>query len=459
MKKLLLGLVLAIACLSMSSIGFAACVVPTDGMTITQFNVNEQPNKVKICNILYGLNNGIYIGSDNLVIDCDHGGLTGIGNAVGIDINSHSGITIQNCEILNYLTGIALLYSNHDNIVNNSIGSNKVAIGLFNSNNNVIEENQMLAPYTDSTGVVIENSNNNIIANNNIFTTRTIQFVCGVMTGYQSNNPYNNIIFGNAFTEGFVNGCSYQEYDSSIDNIFCYKDIGNTYMYGATGPSCPTTTNLEPRVSALESWKTTIDLWKSSIDSWKSSIESWKITIDSWKTTIDSAITNILSQLSVIGVKYAMITINSPMNQTYSTSSVRVDLKLIEKVNTLKMSMNGGSYTTLCSNCNYYNATKYFSTKMTYNVTFKAFDSAGNVLDSNSVIFTRGSGAYIKVDRVTDSNIIYSNPNTETITGITIVASDGTIITPTTTTLTPGQVASQTITRDAETSFMVKGYY
>jgi hypothetical protein len=67
------------------------------------------------------------------------------------------------------------------------------------------------------------------------------------------------------------------------------------------------------------------------------------------------------------------------------------------------------------------------------------------------------AGAYIKVDRVTDSNIIYSNPTTESFTSITIVASDGTTITPDTDNLSPGQAVSQTITIGTSTSFILKG--
>jgi hypothetical protein len=52
------------------------------------------------------------------------------------------------------------------------------------------------------------------------------------------------------------------------------------------------------------------------------------------------------------------------------------------------MSTNGGSFSNLCSNCNSFNATRLFSLRKVYNVTFQATDYAGNV-GYASVVFTR----------------------------------------------------------------------
>ena len=70
---------------------------------------------------------------------------------------------------------------------------------------------------------------------------------------------------------------------------------------------------------------------------------------------------------------------------------------------------------------------------------------------------TKCAGAYIKVDRVSGTNTIYSNPTTESITSITIVLSNGTTYTPTTATLTPGQAASYSIARNTNTYYIFKG--
>jgi len=376
MKKLLFGLVFTIACLSMGSIVFAACVVPTDGMTIT--------NHTLLCPGTYDLPNGIWVQGELVILDCNGAILRGDGTSLtnGITINGGK-VTIKNCQIENYKPR-AIIATNWQSdwgatqitIIGNKIKSDAMISFAINT---IFADNEFL-----NANLVFNSANNNKIINNSFLGSSTLIF----QNQYFTNNvmlpdsvssywPVGNEIYSNTFETSITlpNNFPFDKF-----NQFCVNGIGNTYLNGATGPTCPDTTNLEPRVSALESWRTTIDTWKATID-------SWKATIDSWKSNIDSAITNILSQLS--GIKYAMITINSPLNQTYSTSSVRIDLKVSQKVNALKMSTNGGSYTTLCSNCNYYNATRSFSTKRSYNVTFQAFDLAGNVLNIASVVFTR----------------------------------------------------------------------
>jgi len=106
--------------------------------------------------------------------------------------------------------------------------------------------------------------------------------------------------------------------------------------------------------------------------------------------TIGDVVHNKSSKMMVVNVDNTIptITIKSPFNQTYSSSYVRIDLKLNEVVDSLKMSINGGSFSTLCSDCDSYNRTRSFSSKRAYNVTFQAIDKAENV-GYTSVVFTR----------------------------------------------------------------------
>ena len=111
----------------------------------------------------------------------------------------------------------------------------------------------------------------------------------------------------------------------------------------------------------------------------------------SYYFVVRDAVHNKSSKLMVVNVDNtvpAFTAINSPLNRTYSSSSIRIDLKLSEKVDSLKMSTNDGRFLTLCSSCDAYNRTRSFSSKKTYNVTFQATDKAGNV-GYNSVVFTR----------------------------------------------------------------------
>jgi hypothetical protein len=77
---------------------------------------------------------------------------------------------------------------------------------------------------------------------------------------YFSGNPsHDNKIFNNTFDGGSI--YFYSDPNDEKYNFFCINGIGNTYLNGITGPTCPTTTtttttipsgDLEGRVSALE---------------------------------------------------------------------------------------------------------------------------------------------------------------------------------------------------------------
>jgi len=69
---------------------------------------------------------------------------------------------------------------------------------------------------------------------------------------------------------------------------------------------------------------------------------------------------------------------------------------------------------------------------------------------------TKCAGAYIKVDRVTSTKIIYSNPTTESITAVTIVFSNGTTIDGAAL-VTPGQAVSNNADRTNQTYYILKG--
>jgi len=70
------------------------------------------------------------------------------------------------------------------------------------------------------------------------------------------------------------------------------------------------------------------------------------------------------------------VTINSPLNDTYNSRYVRLNISVSEEVELLR-SVNGDSFTRLCSNCDIYDRTSYFRDGV-YNVTFLATDEAGN---------------------------------------------------------------------------------
>ena len=67
------------------------------------------------------------------------------------------------------------------------------------------------------------------------------------------------------------------------------------------------------------------------------------------------------------------------------------------------------------------------------------------------------SGARLQVDRVTDTEIVYSNPTAKTITGVTVYDEVGRNLTFNATDLLPGQVTNATWSRAGNTSVLLRG--
>jgi FlaG/FlaF family flagellin (archaellin) len=71
---------------------------------------------------------------------------------------------------------------------------------------------------------------------------------------------------------------------------------------------------------------------------------------------------------------------------------------------------------------------------------------------------TACAGAYISIESVSSTRILYSNPTVQTISSINISTSDGTFVNNTVTSLSPGQVASVSFVRGTgNTSVTARG--
>ena len=87
-----------------------------------------------------------------------------------------------------------------------------------------------------------------------------------------------------------------------------------------------------------------------------------------------------------VDTKTPTVTINSPNNgTTYASRSVQLNISVSEDVE-LEYSDNGGRFSRLCSNCDSYDHSYYFSYDI-HNLTIRATDNAGNEAYA-SVLFT-----------------------------------------------------------------------
>jgi parallel beta-helix repeat protein len=132
------------------------CVIPTDGMIITE--------DTTFCEGEYYLPNGIEIVEWDVTLDCNGATLNGdYTNEIGILIGEGN-IIVENCNINNYYRGIRV-YDVNNTIKNNFISNSSVALELRpSSGNNIIEGNFM----TDNSYTIDSQSDMNYFLNNTI---------------------------------------------------------------------------------------------------------------------------------------------------------------------------------------------------------------------------------------------------------------------------------------------------
>ena len=120
---------------------------------------------------------GIEIDKDDITLDCGGHKIIGIGNNVGITLFNKNGVTIKNCYITNFATGIVIsgsetniyndldeIQSHSNNIINNNLVDNFDDIRIYNSDFNNLEYNSLSG--TRNRAILVRNSNGNIISKN-----------------------------------------------------------------------------------------------------------------------------------------------------------------------------------------------------------------------------------------------------------------------------------------------------
>ena len=133
------------------------CVTPYDGINITRDAI--------FCTKRYTIHN-IYVGRDNITINCNDSSFQGSYTGTLFNIVSRSNITLRNCSIYEYRDGIMLRNSSNSLIsdINCWLRSNYCIRITQNSSKNRIVNNVMRRSW--DSGLTIEDSSENIISEN-----------------------------------------------------------------------------------------------------------------------------------------------------------------------------------------------------------------------------------------------------------------------------------------------------
>ena len=130
MKAALLVLLLVLP-----AVQAAVCEEAYDQMRVTR--------DIVLCSKAYDVASGIKVITRGVTLDCNGAIIrgTGVQDGQGILIEKVDGVTVKNCNILNYHTGILLKEAHRNNIYHNAVLKSNIGIRLIQSFENRFEDN------------------------------------------------------------------------------------------------------------------------------------------------------------------------------------------------------------------------------------------------------------------------------------------------------------------------------
>jgi len=161
------------------------------------------------------------IEADNVTLDCAGHSITGEDSGDGIDnTNGNSYVTVRNCEVTGFSTGIDLM-SNADNVIeNNTVNSNYYGIYLGDSSNNIIANNTASSNGQD--GISLYSSPYNIVVNNTVHDNQGNGYGGGIFLESDSDH---NTIADNDFSSNADIGILLV---ASSDNVIANNTVDST---------------------------------------------------------------------------------------------------------------------------------------------------------------------------------------------------------------------------------------
>lgn len=126
---------LVLALLALVPAVFAECDPAFDSMQITRDTI--------LCNKAFDVPSGITIKTDGVMLDCNGAIIRGAGvqDGQGVIIDHADGVTVKNCNILNYDVGVYVKEGNRNRIVQNSLLKNRIGVRMLNAFENRFESN------------------------------------------------------------------------------------------------------------------------------------------------------------------------------------------------------------------------------------------------------------------------------------------------------------------------------
>lgn len=177
----------------------------------------DQSNRT--CYLTEDLTFGIQIDSDNITLDGQGYIITGTGVGYGVYLEKRTGVIIKNLEVKRFSTGISLVRSSNNTLIDNTVSWNTPnGIELFESHGNTINGN--LAENNNGHGISLDKSFGNTITGN----TTLLNEASGVQIDDESSN---NTVIGNTVSSKYGITLSGSSTNNTVTNNTV---IQNTYV-------------------------------------------------------------------------------------------------------------------------------------------------------------------------------------------------------------------------------------
>jgi parallel beta-helix repeat protein len=319
----------------------------------------------------------IVVERDNIVLNGSGFSLHGVGNGLGINVTHRSNVTIENLEIKMFGVGIMMWESSNNTLFGNTLTKNDVGIGLWQVSDNKISGNIVIA--NNGTGIAVSGngaSNNivgNYVANNKVgigFGYGTLNIIA---ENYIANNEEGVYFGGNPPVAGASNNTFYR--NSFINNTRQVSDY-----HWATSFSSPSI-NIWDKSNEGNYWSDYKDRYPDAKR--LSSLAVWNApyVLDQYNKDDYPLMSNPLSSPS--DTTPPAVSVISPENKSYATSSIPLVSAVNETVFRMAYSLDGQSNVAIAGN-----TTLPKLPEGSHSIIVYASDSFGNTNASDPVFFT-----------------------------------------------------------------------
>jgi parallel beta-helix repeat protein len=314
---------------------------------------------------------------DNIVLDGAGYSLQGVGNGLGINVTGSSNVTIENLDIKMFGVGIIIWESSNNTIFGNTLTKNDVGIGLWEVSTNTISGNIVIANNGTGIAVVGNGALNNVVGNYIANNKVGIGFGYGTLNiiaeNYIANNQEGIYFGGNPPVAGASNNTLYR--NSFINNTKQVNDYHWTTSFSS--PSI----NIWDKGQEGNYWSDYKDRYPNAKELNNSAMWDVPYVLDQYNSDNYPLVNDPLP--APPDVTPPTVSLISPENESYATSSISLLFAVNESVFRVAYSIDGQSNVVIAGN-----TTLNGLPEGSHSITVYATDSFGNTGASSPVLFT-----------------------------------------------------------------------